>query len=82
MIEVLKNHLSNPVLRLTDSCAIPDHPVMSRLFHERASFGTIILGLTEQSQSSVNQITRQLNRYDRLRMMMRNIKARLRPATR
>ncbi|MCF7646288.1 GNAT family N-acetyltransferase [Bacillus subtilis] len=82
MIEVLKNHLSNPVLRITDSCAIPDHPVMSRLFHERANFGTLILGLTEQSQSSVNQIIRQLNRYDRLRMMIRNIKARLRPSAR
>ncbi|RBO93113.1 GNAT family N-acetyltransferase [Pseudochrobactrum asaccharolyticum] len=82
MIEVLKKHLSNPVLRITDSCAIPDHPVMSRLFHERANFGTLILGLTEQSQSSVNQITRQLNRYDRLRMMMRNIKARLKPSAR
>lgn len=82
MIEVLKNHLSNPALHITDSCAIPDHPVMSRLFHERANFGTLILGLTELSQSSVNQIIRQLNRYDRLRMMMRNIKARLRPSTR
>lgn len=82
MIEVLKNHLSNPVLRITDSCAIPDHPVMSRLFHERANFGTIILGLTEQSQSSVNQIIRQLNRYDRLRMMVRNIKSRLKPSHR
>ncbi|MGQ5719356.1 GNAT family N-acetyltransferase [Pseudochrobactrum asaccharolyticum] len=82
MIEVLKNHLNNPALRLTDSCAIPDHPVMSRLFHERANFGALILGLTKQSQSSVNQIIRQLNRYDRLRMMMRNIKARLKPSTR
>ncbi len=82
MIEVLKNHLSNPALRITDSCAIPDHPVMSRLFHEHANFGTLILGLTKQSQSSVNQITRQLNHYDSLRMMMRNIKARLKPSAR
>ena len=82
MIEVLKNHLDNPALRLTDSCAIPDHPVMSRLFHERANFGTLILGLTQQSQSSVNQIIRQLNRYDRLRLMMHKLKNRLKPAPR
>ena len=82
MIEVLKNHLENSALRLTDSCAIPDHPVMSRLFHERANFCTIILGLTPQSQSSVNKITHQLNRYDRLRMMMRTLKSRFKPTSR
>lgn len=77
MIEVLKNHLDNPALRITDSCAIPDHPVMSRLFHERESFGTIILGLTDKSQSSVRKITRQLNRYDKLRSTLRNLIARV-----
>lgn len=77
MIKVLKNHLENPALRTTDSCAIPDHPVMSRLFHERERFGTIILGLTPQSQPAVNKIICQLNRYDRLRKMIRDLKARL-----
>ena len=77
MIEVLKNHLENPALRITDSCAIPDHPVMSRLFHERESFGTIILGLGAQSQQNVYKIARQLDRYDRLRSALRHIKSRL-----
>lgn len=77
MIEVLKNHLENPALRITDSCAIPDHPVMSRLFHERESFGTIIIGLTDQSTASVKKITRQLNRYDRLIHILRHIKSRI-----
>ncbi|MDR0252965.1 MAG: GNAT family N-acetyltransferase [Brucellaceae bacterium] len=77
MIEVLKNHLENPALRITDSCAIPDHPVMSRLFHERETFGTIILGLTDQSQRATDKIARQLRRYDRLRSLVRDIKSRL-----
>ena len=77
MIEVLKNHLENPALRITDSCAIPDHPVMSRLFHERESFGTIILGLSAQSQQNMYKIARQLDRYDRLRSALRLIKSRL-----
>lgn len=82
MIEVLKNHLETPALRMTDSCAIPEHPVMSRLFHERQSFGTIILGLTDRSQASVDQITRQLNRYDRLRASLRTLSARVGQARR
>lgn len=77
MIEVLKNHLENPALRITDSCAIPDHPVMSRLFHERENFGTIILGLSAQSQQNVYKIARQFDRYDRLRSALRHIKSRL-----
>lgn len=77
MIEVLQNHLENPALRITDSCAVPDHPVMSRLFHERALFGTIILGLTPNSQRAVNTIARQLQRYDRLRALARDMKARI-----
>lgn len=77
MIEVLKNHHENPALRITDSCAIPDHPVMSRLFHKRENFGTIILGLSAQSQQSVHKIARQLDRYDRLRSALRHIKSRL-----
>ena len=82
MIEVLKNHLENPALRITDSCAIPDHPVMSRLFHEREHFGTIILGLSDKSRASVGKITRQLNRYDRLRSALRTLTARVGQAKR
>ncbi len=78
MIEVLKNHLGNPALRLTDSCAIPDHPVMSRLFHDRQAFGTIILGLTPQSHGNVSTITAQLRRYDRLRSAVQRFRAFLR----
>lgn len=77
MIEVLKNHIEDAHLRITDSCAIPDHPVMSRLFHERENFGTIVLGLTDRSLGSVTTITRQLNRYDWLRQRIRSFKLRL-----
>lgn len=77
MIEFLKTQLGKPEIRITDSCAIPDHPVMSRLFHQRQSFGTIILGLTDQSQQSVHKISSQLQRYDRLRNTTRSLKARL-----
>src|SRR5690606_17341712 len=39
MIEVTKQHLDDPNIVLTDSCAVPDHPVMSRLWNERRPMG-------------------------------------------
>ena len=40
MIEVTKQHLDDPNIMTTDSCAVPDHPVMSRLWSERKPIGT------------------------------------------
>ena len=46
MIEVTEQHLDDPNIMATDSCAVPDHPVMSRLWSERKPIGTIVVGLT------------------------------------
>ncbi|TIX37904.1 MAG: GNAT family N-acetyltransferase, partial [Mesorhizobium sp.] len=35
MIEVTRQNLDDPNIVVTDSCAVPDHPVMSRLWVER-----------------------------------------------
>ena len=32
MIDVTEQHLDDPNIMATDSCAVPDHPVMSRLW--------------------------------------------------
>ena len=37
-------HLEDPNITITDSCAAPDHPVMSRLWRERCKMGTLIVG--------------------------------------
>ena len=46
MIEVTRQHLDDPNIELTDSCAVPDHPVMSRLWSERKPIGTLVIGMT------------------------------------
>ena len=74
MIETLKTHLQDPALHLTDSCAVPDHPVMSRLFHERQSFGTVILGLTGRSENNIRKISAQLRHYDQIRKFIRTLR--------
>ena len=49
MIDVTEQHLDDPNIMATDSCAVPDHPVMSRLWSERKPIGTIVVGLTPQA---------------------------------
>ena len=46
MIEVTKQHLDDPNIDVTDSCAVPDHPVMTRLWSERKPIGTLVIGMT------------------------------------
>ncbi len=61
MIEVTKQHLDDPNIVETDSCAIPDHPVMTRLWSERRPLGTIVIGLTPDSDKATRQATQQLH---------------------
>src|SRR5262245_56230450 len=49
MIEVTKQHLDDPNIVETDSCAVPDHPVMIRLWSERKPVGTIVVGLAPEA---------------------------------
>ena len=44
VLEVTRQHLDDPNIDLTDSCAVPDHPVMSRLWTERKPIGTVVVG--------------------------------------
>src|SRR5690606_35612907 len=46
MIEVTKQHLDDPNIEQTDSCAVPDHPMVSRLWSEKKPIGTLVIGMT------------------------------------
>lgn len=78
MIELIKTHLADPTIRITDSCAVPDHPVMTRLFQDRQTFATLVIGLSEQSTQSAQKLVRQVMRYDRLYNQLRRIRNKLR----
>jgi hypothetical protein len=77
MIEVTKQHLEDPNIEATDSCAVPDHPVMSRLWTERRSMGTMIIGLTPNSDRLVRQAASQLHLYRQTRNMARILRNRI-----
>jgi CelD/BcsL family acetyltransferase involved in cellulose biosynthesis len=78
MIEVTKQHLDDPNIIATDSCAVPDHPVMSRLWSERKPVGTMIVGLTPQADRAARQAAQQLHLYRETRNMARIVRNRVR----
>jgi CelD/BcsL family acetyltransferase involved in cellulose biosynthesis len=78
MIEVTKQHLDDPNIVVTDSCAVPDHPVMSRLWSERKPVGTIVVGLTPEADRAARQAAQQLHLYRETRNMARIVRNRVR----
>lgn len=62
----------------TDSCAIPDHPIMSRFWKERCEMGTIIVGTSPNSDKDVRQVTKQLDIYRSSKNLARNIRDKVR----
>jgi CelD/BcsL family acetyltransferase involved in cellulose biosynthesis len=78
MIEVTKQHLDDPNIQMTDSCAVPDHPVMSRLWSERGQMGTVVLGLTPDADRATRQAASQLHLYRRTRNLARLVRNRVR----
>nr|WP_295468308.1 GNAT family N-acetyltransferase [Mesorhizobium sp.] len=78
MIEVTKTHLDDPNIMMTDSCAAPDHPVMSRIWTERRPLGSLVIGLTPEADRAARQATKQLHLRHETRNMARIIRNRLR----
>ena len=77
MLEVTRQHLDDPNILGTDSCAVPDHPVMSRIWAERRPVGTLVVGLTPDADRQARQAASQLHLYSETRNFARVIKGRL-----
>ena len=78
MLEATRLHLEDPNIMMTDSCAVPDHPVMSRLWSERRSMGTLVIGLTPGVDRAVRQAASQLHLYRETRNLARLVRRRMR----
>jgi hypothetical protein len=76
-IEATATHLDDPNIEATDSCAVADHPVMSRLWSERRDVGTLLIGLTSGADRAVRQATAQLHLYQNTRDLARRLRRRL-----
>ncbi len=77
-IEVTKIHLEDPNIDATDSCAVPDHPVMSRLWSERRQMGTLVIGITPGSDKYARQAAGQLHLHKETLNFARVVRNRLR----
>ena len=78
MIEVTRTHLDDPNIQVTDSCAMPDHPVMSRIWTERRPVGTMVVGLSAEADRATRQAAAQLHLYRETRNMARIVRNRVR----
>jgi CelD/BcsL family acetyltransferase involved in cellulose biosynthesis len=78
MLEVTRSHLDDPNILGTDSCAVPDHPVMSRIWSERRTVGTLVVGLTPDADRLARQAASQLHLYRETRNFARIVRERLR----
>jgi hypothetical protein len=81
MDDLTTTHLDDPNIVITDSCAVPDHPVMSRIWRERCPMGTLIVGLDQSGDRDVRQVEKQLHLYQNTRNIARVVRNRLRTLT-
>ncbi|MGF0539688.1 GNAT family N-acetyltransferase [Agrobacterium sp. ES01] len=71
MVELTKWHLDDANIERTDSCAVPDHSIMSRMWKEREEMATIVIGLTRNADRDVRQVAAQLHMYRNTRNIAR-----------
>lgn len=78
MMETTESHLDDPNIQITDSCAVEDHPVMTRLWSERREFATMIIGLRPNSDRETRMVATQLDLYRNTRNAAKQMRDRLR----
>lgn len=82
MQEVTEWQLDDFNIIKTDSCARSDHPIMSRFWSERCSMGTLVVGLSPNSDRDVRQVTKQLDIYKNSRNIARKLRDKVRAIAR
>lgn len=70
-------HLDDANILRTDSCAVPDHPIMSRFWEEREDMGSLVIGLTRNSDRDVRQVAAQLHLYRNTRNIARILREKI-----
>lgn len=70
-------HLDDLNIQRSDSCAVPDHPIMSRLWSEREEMGTLVIGLNRNSDRDVRQVATQLHLYKNTRNFARILREKI-----
>ncbi|KQT44428.1 hypothetical protein ASG43_13840 [Aureimonas sp. Leaf454] len=77
MIEASDALIADPDVLRADSCAVPDHFLMNRLWKDRLTIGTLVVGLSPDVGRRVDQAAEGLERMRRSRNMARLMRERL-----
>lgn len=59
--------LRDPAIRFVDSCAVPDHSLVNRLWRDRIEIGTLVIGLHPDAQRAVARASAGVTRTRRAR---------------
>lgn len=70
-------HLDDANILRTDSCAVPDHPIMSRMWEQREDMGSLVIGLTRNGDRDVRQVAAQLHLYRNTRNIARILREKI-----
>jgi CelD/BcsL family acetyltransferase involved in cellulose biosynthesis len=76
-LEVTKKLLQNANIERTDSLSEEDHPVLSRLWTDRETMGTLVIGLTPGSDRAARHAANQLEIYNKSKKIARSIRDRI-----
>ncbi|MDQ0321597.1 hypothetical protein QO002_003735 [Pararhizobium capsulatum DSM 1112] len=71
-------HLDDANIIRSDSCAVPDHPMIGRMWEEREEMGTLIIGLQQNRDRDVRQVAAQLHLYRNTRNMAKLLRDKIR----
>ena len=78
IMRVTETHLDDPNIDVTDSCAVEDHPVMSRLWAERREFATLVIGMRPELERETRQVVSQIQLYRSTRAAAKGVRDRVR----
>jgi hypothetical protein len=77
IMRITESHLEDPNIQITDSCAVEDHPVMTRLWAERREFATMIIGLQPHMDREARQVVSQMELHRSTRNAAKTVRARM-----
>ncbi|RDL50305.1 hypothetical protein BLJAPNOD_01426 [Ensifer sp. M14] len=77
LAELTEWHLDDANIARSDSCAVPDHPIMSRFWQQREEMGTLVIGLQQTRDRDVRQVAAQLHLYRNTRNMARMLREKI-----
>lgn len=77
MMRVTETLMDDPNVLSADSCAMPDHPVMSRLWTQNRSMTTLVIGMDPALDRDVRKVASQLDLYSSTRNFAKTMRRRL-----